>query len=110
MHDLDVAVAARLEQRGYAVMVRGVNRGSRGQQRLGHFRVGVKGRPQERSGAVVGGRIYIRVLLDQFANRRQIVGLGGVSHDGYVGSCMQKGVGSHATQPEAREAGATIVR
>jgi hypothetical protein len=53
------------------------------------------GRPQERGGAVIGGRVYIRVLLDQLVDLSQIIGPGGVGDGGYAGSTLQQGIGSH---------------
>jgi hypothetical protein len=69
-------------------MVRCINRGSCRKQRLRHFRIRVVSRPQERSRTVIGGRIYIRVLLDQLSDVTQIIGLGGVSQNGSVGRSL----------------------
>src|SRR5580704_7510884 len=77
---LDVAVAAGLQKRSYAVMVRSVNRGSGRNQRLYHVGVGAERRPQQRGGAIIGGRIDIRVLLDQLADGSQVIGSGGIRH------------------------------
>ncbi len=82
-------------------MVRCVNPGSRRKQRLRHFRVGVESRPQERGRAVIGGTIYIRVLLDQPADLGQIIGPGGVSHGADVGSSLQKDIGSAQARTQA---------
>src|SRR5580693_3793334 len=77
---LDVAVATGLQKRSYTVMVRRVNRGSRRNQCLHHFRVGAEGRPQQRGGAISGGCIYIRVLLDQLTDGSQVISPGGIRH------------------------------
>ncbi len=74
VHHRGVAAAARVEQRGDAELVGGIDRGPGGDERAGDVEVGAVGGPEQRRGPVAGRGVDVGAGLEESADDLEVSG------------------------------------